>query len=80
MCNCFVSGETLPLATSNQIMLRFNAKSGQSARGFHFVYQGNSHFVCLLPLFHCVVPTQFTSALVTFFLFPLVKIWHLVWF
>ncbi|XP_023137520.2 CUB and sushi domain-containing protein 1-like [Amphiprion ocellaris] len=33
------SGETLPLATSNQIMLRFNAKSGQSARGFHFVYQ-----------------------------------------
>ncbi|XP_029281787.1 LOW QUALITY PROTEIN: CUB and sushi domain-containing protein 1-like [Cottoperca gobio] len=33
------SGETLPLATSNQIMLRFNAKSGQSARGFHFVFQ-----------------------------------------
>uniref|UniRef100_A0A3Q2ECB7 CUB and Sushi multiple domains 1 n=1 Tax=Cyprinodon variegatus TaxID=28743 RepID=A0A3Q2ECB7_CYPVA len=33
------SGETLPLATSNQIMLRFNAKSGQSAKGFHFVYQ-----------------------------------------
>uniref|UniRef100_A0A3P8W7T0 CUB and Sushi multiple domains 1 n=1 Tax=Cynoglossus semilaevis TaxID=244447 RepID=A0A3P8W7T0_CYNSE len=33
------SGETLPLATSNQIMLRFNARSGQSARGFHFVYQ-----------------------------------------
>lgn len=38
----FISGETLPLATSNQIMLRFNAKSGQSAKGFHFVYQGNS--------------------------------------
>lgn len=53
VCNCFVPGETLPLATSNQIMLRFNAKSGQSARGFHFVYQGNSHSVCLciaLPL------------------------------
>ncbi|XP_049337518.1 CUB and sushi domain-containing protein 1 isoform X2 [Astyanax mexicanus] len=33
------SGETLPLATSNQIMLRFTAKSGPSARGFHFVYQ-----------------------------------------
>ncbi|XP_027021418.2 CUB and sushi domain-containing protein 1 isoform X3 [Tachysurus fulvidraco] len=33
------SGETLPLATSNQIMLRFSAKSGPSARGFHFVYQ-----------------------------------------
>ncbi|XP_041921873.1 CUB and sushi domain-containing protein 1-like [Alosa sapidissima] len=33
------TGETLPLATSNQIMLRFNAKNGPSARGFHFVYQ-----------------------------------------
>lgn len=42
----FFSGETLPLATSNQIMLKFNAKSGQSARGFHFVYQGNVNFLC----------------------------------
>ena len=42
-----VTGETLPLATSNQIMLRFNAKSGQSARGFHFVYQGNSRCLFL---------------------------------
>ncbi|XP_035867009.1 CUB and sushi domain-containing protein 1 [Phyllostomus discolor] len=33
------SGETLPLATSNQILLRFSAQSGASARGFHFVYQ-----------------------------------------
>ncbi|XP_078503642.1 CUB and sushi domain-containing protein 1 [Lissotriton helveticus] len=33
------SGETLPLATSNHILLRFSAKSGASARGFHFVYQ-----------------------------------------
>ncbi|KAM6977905.1 CUB and sushi domain-containing protein 1-like [Aplochiton taeniatus] len=33
------SGETLPLATSNQIVLRFSAKNGPSARGFHFVYQ-----------------------------------------
>ncbi|XP_073075330.1 CUB and sushi domain-containing protein 1 isoform X2 [Manis javanica] len=33
------SGETLPLASSNQILLRFSAKSGASARGFHFVYQ-----------------------------------------
>uniref|UniRef100_A0A3Q3NCL8 CUB and Sushi multiple domains 1 n=1 Tax=Mastacembelus armatus TaxID=205130 RepID=A0A3Q3NCL8_9TELE len=33
------SGETLPLATSNHIMVRFSARSGQSARGFHFVYQ-----------------------------------------
>uniref|UniRef100_A0A671PZU1 CUB and sushi domain-containing protein 1-like n=1 Tax=Sinocyclocheilus anshuiensis TaxID=1608454 RepID=A0A671PZU1_9TELE len=33
------SGETLPLATSNQIMLRFSTKSGPSAKGFHFVYQ-----------------------------------------
>ncbi|XP_072565430.1 CUB and sushi domain-containing protein 1a isoform X1 [Paramormyrops kingsleyae] len=35
----FHSGETLPLATSNQIMLRFTAKNGPTARGFHFVYQ-----------------------------------------
>ncbi|KAG9344371.1 hypothetical protein JZ751_011040, partial [Albula glossodonta] len=33
------SGETLPLATSNQIMLRFSTKNGQTAKGFHFVYQ-----------------------------------------
>ncbi|RXM33320.1 CUB and sushi domain-containing protein 2, partial [Acipenser ruthenus] len=33
------TGETLPLATSNQILLKFSAKSGASARGFHFVYQ-----------------------------------------
>ncbi|KAG8517559.1 LOW QUALITY PROTEIN: CUB and sushi domain-containing protein 1, partial [Galemys pyrenaicus] len=32
-------GETLPLATSNQILLRFSARSGASARGFHFVFQ-----------------------------------------
>ncbi|KAL0612951.1 CUB and sushi domain-containing protein 1 [Plecturocebus cupreus] len=34
-----IISETLPLATSNQILLRFSAKSGASARGFHFVYQ-----------------------------------------
>ncbi|MBZ3876498.1 CUB and sushi domain-containing protein 1 [Sciurus carolinensis] len=37
------SGETLPLATSNQILLRFSAKSGAAARGFHFVYQDKVH-------------------------------------
>ena len=62
----FAIGETLPLATSNQIMLRFNAKSGQSARGFHFVYQGN--FVALyltytkwnafIPVWHQVLSTD----------------------
>lgn len=51
-------GETLPLATSNQILLRFSAKSGASARGFHFVYQGKH--VCfwwktLLPVSHSVL-------------------------
>lgn len=50
----FVTGETLPLATSNQIMLRFNAKSGQSAKGFHFVYQGNVHQTC------CCIALYFT--------------------
>ncbi|KAK3553354.1 hypothetical protein QTP70_002432 [Hemibagrus guttatus] len=39
MMNSVKTGETLPLATSNQILLRFTAKSGPSARGFHFVYQ-----------------------------------------
>lgn len=48
LMSVFVTGETLPLATSNQIMLRFNAKSGQSAKGFHFVYQGNVHQHLLL--------------------------------
>ncbi|KAM4694506.1 CUB and sushi domain-containing protein 1 [Discoglossus pictus] len=33
------TGETMPLATSNHILLRFTTMNGGPARGFHFVYQ-----------------------------------------
>uniref|UniRef100_A0A8C6GFH1 CUB and Sushi multiple domains 2 n=1 Tax=Mus spicilegus TaxID=10103 RepID=A0A8C6GFH1_MUSSI len=33
------TGESLPLATSNQVLIKFSAKGQVSARGFHFVYQ-----------------------------------------
>ncbi|XP_014892814.1 CUB and sushi domain-containing protein 1-like, partial [Poecilia latipinna] len=33
------TGESLPLATSNQILIRFTAKGQSSSRGFHLVYQ-----------------------------------------
>ncbi|KAH0503264.1 CUB and sushi domain-containing protein 2 [Microtus ochrogaster] len=33
------TGESLPLATSNQILIKFSAKGQVPARGFHFVYQ-----------------------------------------
>uniref|UniRef100_A0A8B9LZ55 CUB and Sushi multiple domains 2 n=1 Tax=Astyanax mexicanus TaxID=7994 RepID=A0A8B9LZ55_ASTMX len=33
------SGESLPLATSNQILIRFTSKGQSSSRGFHLVYQ-----------------------------------------
>ena len=34
------AGESLPLATSNQVLIKFSAKGQVPARGFHFVYQG----------------------------------------
>ncbi|XP_056651097.1 CUB and sushi domain-containing protein 2 isoform X3 [Monodelphis domestica] len=33
------TGESLPLATSNQVLIKFSAKGQATARGFHFVYQ-----------------------------------------
>uniref|UniRef100_A0A667WX46 CUB and Sushi multiple domains 2 n=1 Tax=Myripristis murdjan TaxID=586833 RepID=A0A667WX46_9TELE len=33
------TGESLPLATSNQILIRFTSKGQASSRGFHLVYQ-----------------------------------------
>uniref|UniRef100_A0A2K6GKD7 CUB and Sushi multiple domains 2 n=1 Tax=Propithecus coquereli TaxID=379532 RepID=A0A2K6GKD7_PROCO len=33
------TGESLPLATSNQVLIKFSAKGQVPARGFHFVYQ-----------------------------------------
>uniref|UniRef100_A0AAY4DQL8 CUB and Sushi multiple domains 2 n=1 Tax=Denticeps clupeoides TaxID=299321 RepID=A0AAY4DQL8_9TELE len=33
------TGESLPLATSNQILIRFTSKGQSTSRGFHLVYQ-----------------------------------------
>ncbi|XP_069079880.1 CUB and sushi domain-containing protein 2 [Pleurodeles waltl] len=33
------TGESLPLATSNQILIKFSSKGQATAKGFHFVYQ-----------------------------------------
>ncbi|PNI20363.1 CSMD2 isoform 5 [Pan troglodytes] len=33
------TGESLPLATSNQVLIKFSAKGLTPAKGFHFVYQ-----------------------------------------
>uniref|UniRef100_A0AAQ4QYC2 CUB and Sushi multiple domains 2 n=1 Tax=Gasterosteus aculeatus aculeatus TaxID=481459 RepID=A0AAQ4QYC2_GASAC len=33
------TGESLPLATSNQVLIRFTSKGQSSSRGFHLVYQ-----------------------------------------
>uniref|UniRef100_A0A8C6YHL2 CUB and Sushi multiple domains 2 n=1 Tax=Naja naja TaxID=35670 RepID=A0A8C6YHL2_NAJNA len=33
------TGESLPLATTNQILIKFSAKGQATAKGFHFVYQ-----------------------------------------
>ncbi|KAJ6652285.1 hypothetical protein lerEdw1_012753 [Lerista edwardsae] len=33
------TGESLPLATTNQILIKFSAKGRATAKGFHFVYQ-----------------------------------------
>ncbi|KAG7254956.1 hypothetical protein CRUP_020738 [Coryphaenoides rupestris] len=33
-------GESLPLATTNQILIRFTSKGQVSSKGFHLVYQG----------------------------------------
>lgn len=45
--SCFphlpTTGESLPLATSNQILIRFTSKGQSSSRGFHLVYQGKWH-------------------------------------
>jgi hypothetical protein len=35
-----LAGESLPLATSNQVLIKFSAKGQAPAKGFHFVYQG----------------------------------------
>uniref|UniRef100_A0A8C0FU17 CUB and Sushi multiple domains 2 n=1 Tax=Bubo bubo TaxID=30461 RepID=A0A8C0FU17_BUBBB len=39
------TGESLPLATTNQILIKFSSKGQSTAKGFHFVYQGEYSFV-----------------------------------
>lgn len=40
-CVCNL-GETLPLSSGNKITLKFTANGTETAKGFHFVYQGKS--------------------------------------
>lgn len=37
-------GETLPLSSGNKITLKFTANGTETAKGFHFVYQGKAAF------------------------------------
>lgn len=41
-------GESLPLATTNQILIKFSSKGQSTAKGFHFVYQGE--YGCVLEM------------------------------
>lgn len=48
------AGETLPLSSGNKITLRFTANGTETAKGFHFVYQGKRSaylFICLVVFF-----------------------------
>lgn len=54
-----ITGESLPLATSNQILIRFTSKGQSSSRGFHLVYQGKwDTYTCTLYL--SSKPSSFT--------------------
>ena len=35
-----LSGETLPLSSGNKITIKFTTVGTETAKGFHFVYQG----------------------------------------
>lgn len=37
-------GETLPLSSGNKITLKFTTNGTETAKGFHFVYQGKTLF------------------------------------
>lgn len=38
----FSSGESLPLSSGNQITVKFTTVGPETAKGFHFVYQGQT--------------------------------------
>lgn len=44
-------GETLPLSSGNKITLKFTTNGTETAKGFHFVYQGNFVFPDIFPQF-----------------------------
>lgn len=46
-------GESLPLSTGNQITIKFTTVGAETAKGFHFVYQGQP--VCQLPVLMCFI-------------------------
>lgn len=39
-CVLFCLGESLPLSSGNQITIKFTTVGPETAKGFHFVYQG----------------------------------------
>lgn len=39
-CVWFCPGESLPLSSGNQITIKFTTVGPETAKGFHFVYQG----------------------------------------
>lgn len=40
LCPVCLLGESVPLASSNQILIKFSARGHATSRGFHFAYQG----------------------------------------
>lgn len=42
------AGESLPLSTGNQITIKFTTVGPETAKGFHFVYQGQFNFNSVL--------------------------------
>lgn len=38
----YIPGETLPLSSGNKITLKFTTNGTDTAKGFHFVYQGKA--------------------------------------
>lgn len=60
------AGETLPLSSGNKITLRFTANGTETAKGFHFVYQGKHSFylfIYLLPLCSWTFWSWFSQAM-----------------
>lgn len=50
-CFFFSLGESLPLSSGSQITVKFTTVGPETAKGFHFVYQGLSLFLSCCWLF-----------------------------